>query len=74
MTKRLSTADFQEYRKSEAGEGRVDVLPDGAWSKMAIVRIHRRDQPKVRCDQVYEKPTRAAKANAVAISTHSLAT
>lgn len=47
MLVRMGTYKFNEYRQREMDEGRGELLP-GAWSKMAIVRIHRHGEPKLR--------------------------
>lgn len=47
--KRLGTAKFEELRKMETGEGKGEMSGAGAWSKMAIVRVNRRETEKSRC-------------------------
>lgn len=44
---RLSTQEFRDYRREEVDEGRGGPVP-GSWSKMAIVRVHRNAEPKLR--------------------------
>lgn len=47
MLKRMDAETFLNHRRREEQEGRGGVIPRG-WSKMAIVRVHRRDRPTVR--------------------------
>ena len=47
--KRLDTAVFEELRSKEAKQREVGHIAGGAWNKMAIAKIHRRNQePTVR--------------------------
>lgn len=48
VLKRLPSRKFQEYRRQESSKGSVDMVAGDSWNKMAIVRVHRRKQPKLR--------------------------
>ncbi|CAM9569749.1 unnamed protein product [Ectocarpus fasciculatus] len=49
VIKRLSTTNFQEFRKAEAKEGRLGSVRAGSWSKMAIVKVNRRGSKERKC-------------------------
>ncbi|CAM9524628.1 unnamed protein product, partial [Pylaiella littoralis] len=48
FVKRLGTAYFQEFRKMGTDQGRGEMAAAGTWSKMAIVRVHRKGTEKPR--------------------------
>lgn len=47
MLKRLPSKNFQEYRQESTKEP-ADMVASDSWNKMAIVRVNRKEQPKLR--------------------------